>query len=143
VYAPVTDELYSAGRGCGATLDGAPVHSSAASSLDLALVATGFSYRPERRAAQGRRLARLIVEVRDVRRSGSAALDLCSVACGRVDAYFEDFLNSWDIAAGLLIATEAGALASGLRGGPATPAGVVVSAPDIHDSLLGALAASD
>ena len=88
-------------------------------SLEMALVGTGFSYLPERRRAQGARVAAMIPHVRDIRRYGSAALDLCLVGCGRLDAYFEEHLNSWDIAAGVLIASEAGAVTSDLHGGAA------------------------
>ena len=79
--------------------------------------------------------------VRDIRRFGSAAIDLCSVACGRLDAYYAEFLNSWDLAAGLVICTEAGAVATDFGGGPARPAEVVVAAPAIHAELLATLAA--
>ena len=143
VFVPTTDELFSAARGEGATLNGVALHVSAAASLQAALVATGFSYRRDRRAEQGARLARLLPAVRDVRRSGSAAVDLCRVASGRIDAYFEDHLNSWDVSAGLLIASEAGASTSDLRGGPATATDVVASAPGVHASLLAALREED
>jgi myo-inositol-1(or 4)-monophosphatase len=139
VYVPVGGELFSAARGAGATLGGRPLHVSAADSLNRAMIATGFNYRPEWRAHQGRRLARMLPLVRDVRRSGSAAVDLCRVASGRVDAYYEERLNSWDIAAGLLIATEAGAAASDFDGGPPRAAEVVVCAPGVHVALLAAL----
>ncbi len=136
VYAPVTDELFSAARGAGATLNGHRIAASTAAALPLALVGTGFSYLPERRRAQSARLAMLIPDVRDVRRFGSAAFDLCLVACGRLDAYYEQHLNTWDMAAGVLIATEAGATASDFGGGPPTVDEVVVAAPDIHADLL-------
>lgn len=142
VYAPVLDELYSACRGGGATLNGAPIEVSSTTALERALVATGFSYRPERRAEQADRLAGLMREIRDVRRAGSAALDLCTVACGRVDAYFEDHLNSWDVVAGLLIATEAGAVASDLLGGPVRSTEVAVASPGLHGALIAALGRS-
>jgi myo-inositol-1(or 4)-monophosphatase len=141
VYVPVTAELYSAAAGQGATLDGVALRASSATSLGRSLVATGFSYRPERRAQQAERLVHLLPIVRDVRRSGSAAIDLCRVASSRVDAYFEDHLNSWDVAAGLLIASEAGATTSDLRGGPPTTSEVLVCAPGVHADLLSALVA--
>lgn len=140
VYVPVTDELFSAARGHGATVNGTPLQVSAATSLQLALVGTGFSYQPDLRSRQGDRVARLLPMVRDVRRSGSAAVDLCSVASGRLDAYFEDHLSSWDLAAGLVIAVEAGAVSSNFEGGPARPDDVIVAAPGIHASLRAALA---
>jgi myo-inositol-1(or 4)-monophosphatase len=142
VFAPVSGELFSAARGGGASLNGDPISASNCTKLDDALVATGFAYRPERRRRQAQRLAAIIGEIRDVRRGGSAALDLCLVACGRVDAYYEQHLNSWDIAAGLLIAAEAGATTSDDRGGPAAPEFTVASAPGVQRALLDALARS-
>lgn len=142
VFAPVSGELFSAARGGGSSLDGTPVSASRCTALDEALIATGFAYRPERRRRQAERLAGIIDRVRDVRRSGSAALDLCFVACGRVDAYYEEHLNSWDVAAGLLIAAEAGATTSDERGGAAAPAFTVASAPGVHRALLDALSES-
>jgi myo-inositol-1(or 4)-monophosphatase len=136
VYVPVTDELFSAARGAGATRNGAPIHCSAATDLTMALIGTGFNYSPNTRAQQAARLARLLPQVRDVRRYGSAALDLCMAACGRLDAYFEEHLNSWDLAAGVLIAAEAGATTSNFDGGPADTDAVVVAAPGLHRSLL-------
>jgi myo-inositol-1(or 4)-monophosphatase len=143
VYVPITDELFSAARGAGATRNGEPIHCSAADTLARAMVATGFSYVAARRAHQAARLALLVPQVRDVRRFGSAALDLCLVACGRVDAYYEEHLNSWDLAAGVLVAAEAGATTSGLDGGPAGPASTVAAAPGIHAALLDAVAVID
>jgi myo-inositol-1(or 4)-monophosphatase len=140
VYVPTSDEMYSAAGGEGATLDGVALRVSGAVALEHALVATGFSYRPDRRARQAGRLARLLPRVRDMRRSGSAAIDLCRVASGRVDAYFEEHLNSWDVSAGLLIAAEAGAVLSDLRGGPPTTDQVLVCSPGLHVELLAALA---
>jgi myo-inositol-1(or 4)-monophosphatase len=141
VYIPVTQELFSAFRGAGATLNGVSISCSDTELLSQALVATGFSYEPARRVVQAARLSGLIASIRDIRRSGSAAVDLCSVACGRVDAYYEDYLNSWDIAAGELIACEAGAVSSGFDARPSTPAHLVVAAPKIHIQLQAALAA--
>jgi myo-inositol-1(or 4)-monophosphatase len=140
VYLPVTQELFSASRGAGATLNGVPISCSDTEQLSQALVATGFSYDPARREIQAARLSRVIGSIRDIRRSGSAAVDLCSVACGRVDAYYEDNLNSWDIAAGELIAREAGALSSGFDAQPSTPAHLLVATPKIHTALQAFLA---
>jgi len=139
VFAPVTGELFSAARGRGATLGGAPISCSSADDLSTALVATGFSYLPERRSLQAARIVRLITQVRDVRRFGSAALDLCMVGAGRVDAYFEEHLNSWDLAAGVLVAAEAGAITSDLGGGAAGPHATVAAAPGIHRALVAAV----
>lgn len=136
VYVPVSDELFAARIGGGATLDGRPIRCSGETDLSLALVATGFSYVPVRRAVQAAAIARLIGEIRDIRRSGSAAVDLCWAAAGRVDAYFEEHLNSWDAAAGELIAREAGCITSDFAGGPADPSNIVVAGPGIHSALL-------
>jgi myo-inositol-1(or 4)-monophosphatase len=108
----------------------------------MALIGTGFNYSPNTRARQAERLARLLPHVRDVRRYGSAALDLCMAACGRLDAYFEEHLNSWDLAAGVLIAAEAGATTSNFAGGPADTDAVVAAAPGLHRALLDLLEAS-
>ncbi|MHA6693884.1 inositol monophosphatase family protein [Homoserinimonas sp. A520] len=116
VVNPASGEVFSATVGGGATLDGRPVRVNNEVTLDQALVGTGFSYSAESRAAQGAVLAGLISQVRDIRRHGAAALDLCSVACGRLDAYYERGLQPWDHAAGVLIAREAGALVTGLGG---------------------------
>ena len=114
-----TGELFAAARGAGATRNGEPIRASGEVDASLALVATGFGYLPARRAEQARRLATLIEHIRDIRRGGSAALDLCYAAAGMVDAYFEDGLNSWDIVAGELIASEAGCRTGDFAGGPA------------------------
>jgi myo-inositol-1(or 4)-monophosphatase len=140
VYVPVTDELFSAGRGAGATLNGTAIGVSRADVLSMALIGTGFSYLPERRRAQSLRLATILPDVRDIRRFGSAALDLCLVGCGRLDAYFEEHLNTWDMAAGVLIAHEAGAVTTDFHGDSPSTAGVVVGAPGVHAQLLSLLA---
>jgi myo-inositol-1(or 4)-monophosphatase len=143
VFAPVTNELYSAARGAGATLNDATIQCSSVSRLAAALIGTGFNYSPATRSRQARRLAALLPQVRDMRRYGSAALDLCMVASGRLDAYFEEHLNSWDLAAGVLIAAEAGAITSDFHGGPAGSEATVAAAPDIHAALLELLARTD
>jgi myo-inositol-1(or 4)-monophosphatase len=139
VYDPQRDELFAGLRGHGSTLNGAPLHCTAVHDLAHALVATGFAYVTEVRAHQAAALTRVLPAVRDIRRSGSAALDLCSVAAGRVDAYYEYGPAPWDIGAGWVIAAEAGAV---LRALPATvPAGVapgtltLASAPGVVDAL--------
>lgn len=105
------------------------------------LVATGFGYLPDVRARQGEVLAAVLPHIRDIRRAGSAALDLCAVACGTVDAYYESGLNAWDLAAGWLIATEAGALVTGLNGAAPGEAAVVAAGPGIQASLVARLEA--
>ena len=109
VFAPVVGELFSAGLGQGTTVNGESVFASAATDMATSLAATGFSYHlGEHRIVQAERIARLLPQLRDIRRLGSAALDLSYVAAGRVDSYFEEFLHSWDVAAGVLLVTEAG-----------------------------------
>lgn len=140
------DIAWTATRGGGAFRSGRQVHASTESELSRALVATGFSYVAERRRLQGRVLAEVLPRVRDIRRLGSAALDLCSAAAGHVDAYFEQSLHPWDLAAGGLIAQEGGCRVAGLHGRPAGHA-LVVAAPaglfePLHD-LLAALRADE
>lgn len=106
---PRTDELFEAYEGGGARLNGSPIHVSENPDLSRALVATGFGYTVERRTEQAQVVAELIPQVRDIRRIGSAAYDLCLLAAGRLDAYYERGLQPWDYAAGALIAREAGA----------------------------------
>jgi myo-inositol-1(or 4)-monophosphatase len=148
VFLPTSGELFRATLGGGAWLDTPEVptprrlRASDRDELALTLVATGFAYRAETRRHQATRLADLIASVRDVRRSGSAAVDLCRVACGRVDAYYEEHLNAWDMAAGELIAREAGARSSDFTGGPPRPEQLLVAAPGVHDQLVALLAAS-
>lgn len=136
VYNPVTDELFEAVIGRGATLNGEPIEVAAPVALSAALIATGFGYLAERRRSQAAVVAGLLPEIRDIRRFGSAALDLCAVACGRVDAYYEVGLNVWDFAAGALIAAEAGALCTDLAGGPGSPDFLIAASPDLHPVLV-------
>jgi myo-inositol-1(or 4)-monophosphatase len=143
VYVPAWDVMFSARRGNGATRDGRPIGCSTQSELATTLVATGFGYLPERRASQGTRLAALLPAVRDVRRLGSAALDLCLVAAGMVDAYYEQWLNPWDVAAGELIAAEGGARLGTFPGRDGEPDGIVASSPGVFDSLIEALGATN
>jgi myo-inositol-1(or 4)-monophosphatase len=139
VYDVVRDELFSAVRGAGATRDGAPIRPSGLMDLPHALLGTGFSYEPARRRRQAEVLVEVLPHVRDIRRQGAAALDLCSVACGRLDAYYERGLAAWDLAAGGLIATEAGALVTDLDGGPPVAGAVVAATPGIAGALLALL----
>jgi myo-inositol-1(or 4)-monophosphatase len=98
--------------------------------LDEMLVATGFGYDRKMRGLQGSVVASLLPRIRDVRRMGAAALDLCSVAAGRVEAYYEVGLSIWDLAAGWLVATEAGAAVEAIEGGPPRPGSVLVAHPE-------------
>jgi myo-inositol-1(or 4)-monophosphatase len=135
VYIPATNEHFSAARGEGATLNGRPITPSATVDLHQSLVATGFSYHPEVRLAQIARLQHIIAEVRDIRRIGAAAADLCYVAAGRVDAYFEEGLGPWDLAAGEIVAREAGCRTSDFSGGPVRPAEVLAANPHIFEPM--------
>ena len=135
VFDPAKDELWQAVRGGGATLGGRPLRCSTATELSQALVATGFGYDARRRAAQARVLPELLPACRDLRRLGAGALDLCGVAAGRVDAYYEQALSPWDLSAGGLIATEAGARVEGLRGAAAGAPMVLATAPGVFDAL--------
>jgi myo-inositol-1(or 4)-monophosphatase len=131
---------WTATRGGGAWHDGRRLTPSVRTTLDQALIGTGFGYDARRRAHQGAVVAQLITRVRDIRRIGVASLDLCSVAEGTLDAYYEKGLNPWDHAAGGLIATEAGVTVAGLNG--AHPGlDMVVAAPpalfaQLHDLLV-------
>ncbi|THG31044.1 inositol monophosphatase family protein [Naasia lichenicola] len=113
VFNPVNGELFSATAGGGAWLGDRRLAVNTGIPLDRALIATGFSYSLAARDEQLATLTRLGREVRDIRRIGSAALDLCNVASGRYDGYYERYLNAWDLAAGALIAAEAGAIVRG------------------------------
>jgi myo-inositol-1(or 4)-monophosphatase len=143
VHVPVLGETFHATRGGGACLDGTPIRCSTNTDVATALVATGFSYDPARRVEQGRVLQHVIGQVRDVRRIGSAAADLCYVASGRVDAYFERGLSPWDLAAGELVATEAGAVVSAFDGEPTRPGEAVAANPALHAELLRLLAGAE
>ncbi len=111
-------EVFTAVKGGGAWLGGQRLRCNTAVPLDRALIATGFGYAPGRRAVQAEVLTHVLPKVRDIRRAGSAAADLCSVASGRVDGFYERGPMYWDFAAGGLIATEAGARIEGLYGKP-------------------------
>ncbi|MEU4204313.1 inositol monophosphatase family protein [Streptomyces sp. NPDC045470] len=135
VAAPVRGETYHAVLGGGAFRNGEPVRCRPAPPLSQALIGTGFAYIGERRAAQAEVLRTLLPQVRDIRRGGSAAIDLCDVACGRLDGYYERGLNPWDMAAGALIAREAGARTGGRPGEPASNDLVVAASPDVFGTL--------
>jgi myo-inositol-1(or 4)-monophosphatase len=145
VTVPARGEVFTAVAGGGAWLrakgaDPVALRCNTGVALAEALVATGFGYTAERRAVQGEVVAALLPQIRDIRRGGSCAVDLCSVAAGRVDAYYERGVNYWDYAAGGLIAREAGALLAGLAGRPASPQLAVAAEPglfgQLHDALL-------
>ena len=137
---PATGQEWTAAYGHGAWRDGRGLHGSGERRLGQALVATGFGYDPARRAHQAGVIAGLLDRVRDIRRFGAAALDLCLAAEGAVDAYFEKGLHLWDRAAGGLIAAEAGLTVAGLDGAPPGPRMVVAAPPalfgPLHDRLV-------
>ena len=136
VYAPALADMFSAARGAGATLNDLPIAVRNNRDITDALVCTGFSYRIHEREHHAQRVAAMVMKVRDIRRFGAAAIDLCFVACGRLDAYFEEHLHSWDLVAGQIIATEAGAVISDYEGNPVTPRQVLVSTPGVYDALV-------
>jgi len=140
VVNPATGEVFSAAAGAGAHLGEHPIRVANTVSLDQALVATGFAYRAETRAEQGAAIARLLPRVRDIRRMGTASLDLCAVACGRVNAYYERTLSPWDHAAGALIAEEAGARLTGLPGSRADHRFLLAAHPQMAAALASVLA---
>jgi len=135
VYDALRDELFSATRGGGARLGDRRIRVSDKTDLATALVATGFAYVADARRVQARIIAGVLGEVRDVRRLGSASLDLAYVASGRFDAYFESVDQPWDWMAGALLVREAGGRVSELR--PSQPGlpNIVATAPLIHDPL--------
>jgi len=142
VYDVSRDELFVAVAGGGATCNATPLRCRSEPDPALALVATGFGYDAAFRAAQADVVRALLPQVRDIRRAGSAALDLCSVAAGRVDAYYEAGMHPWDWAAGALIAREAGARVDGLAG-RRTGDGVTLAAnPALFDALHALLIAA-
>lgn len=142
VFVPSSGELFSAHRHGGATCDGAPIEPRNTTQLSQALVGTGFSYDAATRHAQARRVAAMMPHIRDIRRLGAAAIDLCLVACGRLDVYFEQHLNSWDIAAGLLIAMEAGCTTGDFSQGRARPDEVLVTTPALFEPMSALLHAT-
>ena len=129
------DELWTAERDGPALLDGRPIEGSTRSDLATTLVATGFGYDAEVRAYQAEVVGRLLPRVRDIRRFGSAALDLAWTAAGRNDAFYERGLNAWDLAAGELLCRRAGLTVRRLEPAPPAAAGVLVA----PDSVIGAL----
>jgi myo-inositol-1(or 4)-monophosphatase len=141
VFDPVRDELFAATADGPPTLNGRPLTSEPPATLDQALVATGFGYDPERRALQADVVTRVLPRARDIRRGGSAALDLAWCAAGRLDAYYERGINPWDVAAGELICARAGLRVERLDPVGALPWGVLVAPPafagELHDLVAG------
>jgi myo-inositol-1(or 4)-monophosphatase len=136
VHAPVNGETFRAARGAGAWVaeSGRRLRVRDCRRLSGAMVATGFSYEPERRARQAETLRRLLPLARDIRRAGAAALDLAWLAAGRLDGFYERGLNPWDWAAGRLLVEEAGGATGWLDGDP--PGLVAAATPELLDELL-------
>jgi myo-inositol-1(or 4)-monophosphatase len=139
VVDPSRGETFTAARGGGARCNGRPIAVSGKDDLSTALVGTGFAYDPDIRRRQAQWLPAVLPAVRDIRRAGAAALDLCWVACGRLDAFYEQGLAPWDLAAGGVIATEAGAEVTDFAGGPVRPGAVVAANPVIAEALRAVL----
>ena len=136
VYSPATNSLWKASRGGGAFLNSAPIRCNEPVPLNRALVGSGFAYDLEKRKVQAALIADLLPQIRDLRRLGACAVDICHVATGSLDAYFEAGVNEWDYAAAGLIATEAGAkisVKSGIWNGEKHM--VIAAGPTLHDAL--------
>lgn len=142
VYAPALGDMFTAARGEGATLNGNRISVRDNTVLSDALVCTGFSYHVSQREEHAQRVATMVGQIRDIRRFGAAAIDLCFVACGRLDAYFEEHLNSWDLIAGQVIATEAGAIVTNFSGDTVTPQEVLATQPGVQKALIRLIADS-
>jgi myo-inositol-1(or 4)-monophosphatase len=140
VFDPNRNETFTATRDGGARLNGAPIQVSARSDLDSALIGTGFAYEAKARAIQAVVVSRVLPLVRDVRRAGSAALDLASVACGRLDAFYEAPMEWWDKAAGVLLVREAGGVVTDLPAPLGLSTGVIAGGPALHRALTSLVA---
>jgi myo-inositol-1(or 4)-monophosphatase len=146
VYNPATDELFAASAGGGAMLGGEPIRVSKAPDIAHSLLGSGFPYdRGEPLAREIAILAEVMKTAHDVRRDGSAALDLCMVACGRTDGYWELSMKPWDLSAGALILREAGGRLTDLRGNEwqSPEPDVIASNGFIHDELIAAVARAE
>lgn len=137
VFNPIADELFTAARGEGAYLNGKSIRVSSVEKLAHSLVATGFPTHQRKRSANMEYYWEFTLRSHGVRRDGSAALDLCSLACGRFDAFWEFRLNSWDTAAGMLLVREAGGTVTDLAGRPYRPGGfdMLASNGRIHEEM--------
>jgi myo-inositol-1(or 4)-monophosphatase len=140
VYDPSRDELYTGVRDSGARLNGQPIHVSAAHNLDQSLLVTGFPYDIRTHAQKNLdHFADFSLRSQGVRRLGSAALDLCYLAAGRLDGFWEIRIKSYDIAAGSLIAEEAGARVTKVDGSPdylVSPCSILAATPGLHPHML-------
>ena len=138
IYDPSRDEMFAAAQGSGAQLNGRPIHVSKTARLAESLIATGFPSHKRHKNPNIHFYHQLTLRSHGVRRAGSAALDLCYVACGRYDAFWEFNLNSWDTAAGVLLVQEAGGTVSNFSGGPFSidSREVLASNTLLHQELL-------
>jgi myo-inositol-1(or 4)-monophosphatase len=146
VYDPLLDELFSAVRGEGATLNGRPIHVTKQSRLDQSMLATGFAYDVHHSEEDNiNHFASMVKSARAIRRDGSAALNLCYVAAGRFDAFWELKLQPWDVAAGILLVEEAGGRTSDFEGNPSCQSGrrLVATNGHLHPVVLEILSASN
>jgi myo-inositol-1(or 4)-monophosphatase len=141
VYDPSQDELFLATAGGGATVNGQPLAVSSTDTLIRALLGTGFPYNPSQRPIALRQFSAVSMQAQAVRRVGSAALDCCWVAAGRFDGYWENVVNAWDVAAGALIATEAGATVTDVHGRPfqVDCGSIMLATPALHPLILAAV----
>ena len=145
VYDPMRDELFVARKGGGATLNGAPIHVSLVDQLIASILVTGFSYDFARRAHQAEIWRDFLTRVQAIRQTGSAALNLCYIAAGRLDGYWERGLSPWDVAAGAVIVTEAGGIVTDMRGGQFRSSNreILASNGRLHSKLLDVIAAHE
>jgi myo-inositol-1(or 4)-monophosphatase len=140
VFDPNRGEMFTAVRGGGAFLNGKPIQVSSRGDLSRALVGTGFAYDARAREVQAGIVTRVLPVVRDVRRAGSAALDLAAVACGRLDAFYESPMERWDKAAGVLLVREAGGVVTELEAPLGLSSGVVAGGSELHHALASLVA---
>ncbi len=139
VFDPIMDECFTATAGGGAFLNGQPIQSSDCTELEKTLAAASFSTSLDPQSPEIARFVRMLLECRAVRRLGSAALNLCYVASGRLDAYWATSVKPWDVAAGVLIVQEAGGAVSHISGEPyavTDPRFAAASTPDLHDAMI-------
>ena len=136
VVSPLHRDVFEATLGGGASRNGKPIHCASPASVSRCVVGTGFGYDPDRRRRQAAVLTEVISHIADIRRGGAAAVDLCSVACGRLDAYWEVGLNPWDHAAGGLIAAEAGAKVGTLDGSAPSDRFILAAPPAYWDEFV-------
>lgn len=139
VVIPASGDTFAAASGRGATHNGRPIQTRAPVPVSQMLFGTGFAYESETRARQGQSVAALLPRVRDIRRVGAAAGDLCAVAAGRLDAFYESGLAAWDRAAGTVIAREAGTRVENVETGPLSGLVTVAAHPDTWDDVTSLL----